>query len=468
MTNQTTTTSTDFAGIIEQNKDRYLNELKDLLRIQSVSADSKFKKEVQKGAEFVSQKLTDAGVPHVEICPTAGHPIVYGEQIIDKSLPTILVYGHYDVQPADPYELWTSPPFEPVVKNGRIYARGAADDKGQMYMHIKAIEILNNNGGPACNVKFVIEGEEEVGSENLETFVRANQDKLSADMVLVSDTGMLSNENPSITTGLRGLSYMEVEVVGPNKDLHSGMYGGAVVNPINALCEMIAQLKDESGSIAIPGFYDNVEPVSDTEREHMARAPFSEEEFKKELDVDAVAGEEGYTTLERKSVRPTLDVNGIWGGYTGEGSKTVLPSKANAKISMRLVPGQSSKEISDLFKKHFLAIAPKGVRVSVSYHHGGEPAVTPIDSPAYKAAEKAFQKAWDKTPIPLREGGSIPIVAMFERVLGIKSLLMGFGLGADAIHSPDESYMLFNYFKGIETIALFHGYYTKEMGHKVN
>jgi acetylornithine deacetylase/succinyl-diaminopimelate desuccinylase-like protein len=444
---------------IQQHKDRFISELLDLLKIPSISADSKYKQEVRKAADFIREKLIQAGADKAELCNTAGHPIVYGEKTVEPAAPTVLIYGHYDVQPADPLELWHSPPFEPVIKDGKIYARGACDDKGQVYMHVKALEAMLATDTLPCNIKFMIEGEEEVGSDNLALFVQNNKEKLKADVILISDTNIISNDCPSLTTGLRGLSYLEVEVTGPNRDLHSGMYGGAVANPINILCEMIASLKDENNHITIPGFYDDVQELSEQERAEMAKAPFSLEEYKKELNIGDVHGEKGYTTLERVSIRPTLDVNGIWGGYTGEGSKTVLPSKAYAKISMRLVPDQSSHKITQLFTKHFESIAPKGVKVVVKPHHGGEPVVTPVDSVAYQAASKAFEEAWGKTPIPKREGGSIPIVALFEKELGLKSVLMGFGLDSDAIHSPNESYGLFNYIKGIETIPLFFKHY---------
>lgn len=454
---------------IEENKQRFLDELLDLLRIPSISADSQYKNDVHKTADFIKQKLEDAGVDNVEICPTAGYPIVYGEKIIDTSLPTVLVYGHYDVQPPDPLELWDSPAFEPVIKKtaihpeGAIFARGACDDKGQMYMHVKAFEAMLQNDALPCNVKFMIEGEEEVGSDNLGIFVANNKEKLAADIILISDTSTYSMEVPSITTGLRGLSYMEVEVTGPNRDLHSGTYGGGVANPINTLCKMIDSLKDDNNHITIPGFYDDVEEVSAEERAQMAKIPFSEVEYCADLDIDAVEGEAGFSTLERTSIRPTLDVNGIWGGYTGEGAKTVLPSKAYAKISMRLVPNQSSDKISKLFEDHFKSIAPKSVRVKVTPHHGGEPAVTPTDSVGYQAASKAFEKIWGKTPIPKREGGSIPIVALFEEELGLKTVLLGFGLDSDSIHSPNEHYGVLNYFKGIETIAEFYQQYVDLM-----
>ncbi|MEJ8758521.1 dipeptidase [Pontibacter sp. H259] len=446
---------------ITENKDRFLNELLDMLRIPSVSADPKFKQDVLRNAEFVRDRLQEAGADKVELCETAGYPIVYGEKIIDPNLPTVLVYGHYDVQPADPYELWNSPPFEPVIKDGKIYARGACDDKGQMYMHVKAFEVMMQNNALPCNVKFMIEGEEEVGSENLGTFVKNNKVKLAADVILISDTGMLANDTPSITTGLRGMSYMEVEVTGPNRDLHSGLYGGAVANPINILCQMIASLHDEYNRITIPGFYDNVTELSAEERAEMARAPFSLDKYKKALDLSDIHGEEGYVTMERTSIRPTLDVNGIWGGYIGEGAKTVIPSKAFAKISMRLVPNQTSAEITEKFTKHFESIAPPSVKVLVKPHHGGEPVVTPTDSVAYKAASRAYEETFGVKPIPVRSGGSIPIVAMFKSELGLDSVLMGFGLDSDAIHSPNENFGVFNYMKGIETIPLFYKYYAE-------
>lgn len=446
---------------LEANKQQHLDELLDLLRIPSVSADEKFKADVLHTAEFVKEKLIAAGADNVVLEQTKGYPVVYGEKILDPKLPTVLVYGHYDVQPADPYELWHSPPFEPVIKDGNIYARGSADDKGQMYMHVKAFEAMMKNNALPCNVKFMIEGEEEIGSENLETYVKANTAKLKSDVVLISDTSIIANDIPSITTGLRGLAYLEVEVTGPNRDLHSGVYGGAVANPINALCDMIASLHDADRKINIPGFYDDVAVVSDAERAEMAKAPFSQAEYNKDLEMALELGEKGYTTLERVSIRPTLDVNGIWGGYTGQGAKTVLPSKAYAKISMRLVPNQSSEKITKLFEEHFKSIAPKYVKVKVTNLHGGEAAVTPTDTVAYRAASKAMEKTFGKTPIPQRTGGSIPIVTMFERVLGTKTVLMGFGLDSDAIHSPNEHYGLFNYYKGIETIPYFFQYFAE-------
>jgi acetylornithine deacetylase/succinyl-diaminopimelate desuccinylase-like protein len=445
---------------IEQHRERFLTELFDLLSIPSVSTDKKYKNDIVKAANYLKDRLVEAGADRVEVCHTNGNPIVYGEKILSETLPTVLVYGHYDVQPADPEHLWHTSPFEPTVREGKIYARGACDDKGQAYMHIKAFEYMMKHQQIPCNIKFMLEGEEEIGSVHLGDFVRANRDRLKADVILISDTSMISNEIPSIATGLRGLSYMEVEVTGPNRDLHSGVYGGAVENPINVLCEMIASLKDKNGRITIPHFYDKVEELSPVERKAMAEAPFDLEAYKAELDIAEVFGEEGYTTLERASIRPTLDVNGIWGGYTGEGAKTVLPSKAYAKISMRLVPNQNSEEISQLFAQHFQAIAPKTVKVKVDFHHGGEPVVVSIESIAYQAAEKAYEKTFGKKPLPKREGGSIPIVAMFKRELGLDSLLMGFGLDSDAIHSPNEHYGIFNYLKGIETIPYFYEYYT--------
>ncbi|GAB5538879.1 MAG: dipeptidase [Salibacteraceae bacterium] len=444
---------------IDTHQDRFLNELVELLEIPSISADSKYDNEVMRCAEHVKQSLIDVGLDHAEVCPTAGHPIVYAEKIIDSSKPTILVYGHYDVQPADPVDLWDSPPFEPVIKDGKIFARGSADDKGQFYMHVKALEVLNELGELPCNVKYMIEGEEEVGSSNLGVFVRENKEKLKADVILISDTSLIANDTPSITVGLRGLSYVEVEVTGPSKDLHSGVYGGAVANPVNVLCEMIASLKDENDHITVEGFYDKVEEVSDADRAEMAKAPFDVEEFKASLGVNATRSEKGYSPREGTSIRPTLDVNGIWGGYIGEGAKTVLPSKAYAKISMRLVPHQEPAEITELFTKHFKKIAPDSVSVKVTPHHGGDPVVIPTDFPGYKAASMAMEQSFGKKPIPERGGGSIPIVALFEKELGLKSILMGFGLDSDDIHSPNEHYGVFNYLKGIETIPLFHDYF---------
>lgn len=447
------------ASYIESNKQRYLDELLDLLRIPSVSADSKFKDDVRRAAEFVRDKLTAAGVDRAQLFETAGHPIVYAEKLIDPALPTVLVYGHYDVQPADPYELWHTPPFEPTIRNERIYARGACDDKGQFYMHVKAIEAMIATNSLPCNVKVMIEGEEEVGSDHLGLFVTENRELLKADAILISDTSIIANDVPSLETGLRGLSYVEVEVTGPNRDLHSGVYGGGVDNPVNVLCQMIASLKDADGHITIPGFYDKVVELSADERAEMAKAPFDLVEYKRDLGIQEVFGEAGYSTIERTSVRPTLDVNGIWGGYIGEGAKTVLPSKASAKISMRLVPNQTPDEITELFTKHFESIAPASVRVEVRPHHGGLPYVMPTDSVEFEAASRAMEESWGKKPIPTRGGGSIPIVALFEQELGVKSILMGFGLDIDALHSPNESYGLFNFYKGIETIPLFFKHY---------
>ena len=408
------------ATYIEKNKERFLKELFSLIRIPSISADSNYASHMQTAAQAVADALTTAGCTHTELCPTAGYPIVYGEKIIDPSLPTVLVYGHYDVQPPDPLDLWDTPPFEPEIRTtdihpeGAIFARGACDDKGQMFMHIKALEVMEQNGGIPCNVKFMIEGEEEVGSDNLEAFVRENTDKLANDVILISDTGMLANDIPSITTGLRGMSYVEVEITGPNRDLHSGLYGGAVANPINILTKMVASLHDENNRVTIPGFYGKVEELNAAEREQFKQIPFSLENYQKAIDIDSVYGEKGYSTLERKSIRPTLDVNGIWGGYIGEGAKTVIASKAYAKISMRLVPNQNSKEITKLFMDHFVSIAPKGVTVKVTPHHGGEAYVMHPDGLEFQAASKAYVETFGKAPVPVRDGGSIPIVALFE------------------------------------------------------
>jgi acetylornithine deacetylase/succinyl-diaminopimelate desuccinylase-like protein len=446
---------------IQSNRERFMAELFDLLRIPSISADPAFSADVHSCAAFVAERLKEAGADAVEICPTAGYPIVYGEKIIDPALPTVLVYGHYDVQPAVPLELWTTPPFEPEIRNERIYARGSADDKGQFYMHLKAFEAMWASGELPCNVKFMIEGEEEVGSNNLSTFVKNEKQRLAADMVLISDTSMLGNDTPSIDVGLRGLSYVEVEVTGPNRDLHSGVYGGAVANPINILSRMIARMHDDQGRIAIPGFYADVVALSEADRKALNSAPFDVEEYKKDLGIEALHGEEGFSTFERTGTRPTLDVNGIWGGYTGEGAKTVLPSKAYAKISMRLVPNQRSETITQLFSDYFKSIAPPSVQVEVRPHHGGEPVVTPSDSPEFKAASLAMKATFGKEPIPTRGGGSIPIVALFEKELGLKSVLMGFGLDIDALHSPNESYGVFNFYKGIETIPWFFHHYAQ-------
>lgn len=451
---------------LQQHKDRFLQELLELLRIPSVSADSKFKGDVRRAAEYVRDSLRAAGADVAELHETQGHPMVFGQKIIDPSLPTVLVYGHYDVQPADPYELWDSPPFEPVIKTtpqhpgGAIFARGSADDKGQFFMHIKAFEAMMATGSLPCNVKFMIEGEEEIGSAHLGAFLEKNRELLKADVIVISDTSMLGNDVPSIDTGLRGLSYVEVEVRGPNRDLHSGVYGGAVANPINVLCGMIARLHDANGHITIPGFYDDVLELPAQERAALNQAPFDEQAYAADLGVGAVQGEAGFTTIERTGIRPTLDVNGIWGGYTGEGAKTVLPSKAFAKISMRLVPNQSPDRITQLFTDYFTSLAPASVQVRVRPHHGGQPYLTPLDSAAYRAAEAALQESFGKKPIPTRGGGSIPITALFEKVLGLKSVLMGFGLDSDALHSPNEHYGLFNFYRGIETIPLFFKHFT--------
>jgi acetylornithine deacetylase/succinyl-diaminopimelate desuccinylase-like protein len=457
---------------IEKNKDKFLNELFEFIKIPSVSADIKFKQQVLKAASFLEENLIKIGADNVQVFQTLGYPIVYADKIIDPDLPTILVYGHYDVQPADPYELWDSDPFNPIVKKtkihpqGAIFARGACDDKGQMFMHLKAFEAMYKSNELYCNVKFMFEGEEEVGSSNLEKFVRSNIDLLKADVVLVSDTGIINNSTPSICVGLRGLSYVEVEVTGPNRDLHSGLYGGAVANPINVLSKMIASLHNENGTINIPGFYNDVIQVSNSDRKEMAKAPFNLEEYQSDLSIKEVYGEDGFTTNERNSIRPTLDVNGIWGGYIGEGAKTVLPSKASAKISMRLVPNQKSTSITNLFETHFKKIAPSYVKVKVTPHHGGEGVVIPTDFPAYLAAKNAMETTFGKTPIPVRSGGSIPIVPMFEEVLGLKTILLGFGLDSDVIHSPNEHFGLFNFYKGIETIPCFYKNYAEIMASK--
>ncbi len=452
---------------INENKERVLNELLDLLKIPSISADSKYKEDVLKTAEAVKQRLIEAGADKVELSQTKGFPVVYGEKIIDASKPTVIVYGHYDVQPADPINLWDSPPFEPVIKktaahpDGAIFARGACDDKGQMYMHVKAFELMMKTNTLPCNVKFMIEGEEEVGSPSLGPWIIENKARLKGDVILISDTSIIANDTPSIDAGLRGLAYMEVEVTGPNRDLHSGVYGGGVANPINVLCKLIADCHDENKHITIPGFYDKVVELTKAERDEMAKAPFDLEAYKKDLNVDDVMGEAGFSTIERTGIRPTLDVNGIWGGYIGEGAKTVLPSKAFAKISMRLVPNQNSHQISELFQKHFESVAPKSVKVKVTPHHGGEPVVVSTESRGFIAASKAMQETYGKKPIPTRGGGSIPIVALFKKELGLDSILFGFGLDSDALHSPNEHYGLFNYYKGIETIPLFYKYFTE-------
>ena len=454
---------------LSSHKQGLLNELFDLLRIPSVSADPTYATDVETAADFIKNQMTKIGLDNVSVEETPGYPIVYGEKIINPDLPTVLVYGHYDVQPPDPIELWESDPFEPVIKKtdlhpqGAIFARGASDDKGQMFMHLKAVEFLLQNKQLPVNVKFMIEGEEEVGSPSLAWYVARKHDKLKNDVIIISDTGMVANDIPAITTGLRGLAYVEVTVTGPNRDLHSGLYGGAVANPINILTKMIAQLTDDKNHITIPGFYDRVKELSSAERQAIAKMPFDLKQYQKDLEIDAVYGEDGYSTIERQSIRPSLDVNGIWGGYTGEGAKTIIPSKAHAKISMRLVPDQDPNEIPQIFETYFKTLAPKGVKVSVQNLHGGYPYVTPTDSPGYKAAAQAMTKAFGKEPLPIYSGGSIPIVPLFEKELGTKSILMGFGLNSDAIHSPNEHYGVYNYFKGIETISYFYDFYKKQL-----
>jgi len=446
----------------QKNKDRFLNELLELLRIPSVSARSEHKDDMLTCAKAMQQKLKDAGADKAEVFSTEGHPIVYGEKIIDANKPTVLVYGHYDVQPAEPLELWHSGPFDPVIKDGKIFARGSADDKGQVYMHVKALETMVATNSLPTNIKFIIEGEEEIGSPSLATFIKANKELLKADVILISDTSMLSLDTPSMDVGVRGLSYIEIEVTGPDRDLHSGVYGGAVANPITILAKMIASLHDHNNHITIPGFYDDVVESSAEERELMGEAPFDEEAYKKDLGVNELWGESGYTTNERTGIRPTLELNGIWGGYMGEGSKTVLPSKAHAKISCRLVPNQKTDTITTILINHLKSIAPPTVDVKIMIHHGGEPYMTPIDSRGYKAAAKAMETTFGKHPIPVRGGGSIPICALFEQELGIKIIFMGFGLDSDNLHSPNEKYDLANYYKGIETIPYFHKYFAEE------
>ncbi len=445
----------------EKNKERFLNEMLDLLRIPSVSAKSEHKADMQKCADAVKKSLLDAGCDKAEVMATDGHPAVYGEKIIDPSKPTVLVYGHYDVQPPEPLELWTNPPFEPTIIDGKIFARGSADDKGQFYMHVKALEMLTKTNTMTTNIKFLIEGEEEVGSPNLGKFVAANKNLLKADVILISDSSMLSMENPSLDTGVRGLSYIEVEVTGANRDLHSGTYGGAVANPITILAKMIASCHDENNHITIPGFYDDVAVASKEERELINRAPYDDKEYKDDLGVKELWGEKDYTTYERTGIRPTIECNGIWGGYQGEGAKTVLPSKATAKISARLVPNQSSHKMTEILLNYFQSIAPKSVTVKAFEHHGGEPYMTPIESKGYKAAAKAVQTTFGKEPIPVRGGGSIPICSILERELGIKIIFMGFGLDNDNLHSPNEKYNIENYYKGIETIPYFHKYFAE-------
>lgn len=446
---------------LNSNRERFINELFDFIRIPSVSASEAHRGDMCRAAAFVREMLLKDGADRAEIFETKGHPIVFGEKVIDKSLPTVLVYGHYDVQPPEPLEKWTTPPFEPQVRDGKIFARGADDDKGQLFMHLKAFEMMVATGTLPCNVKFMIEGEEETGSASIAEFCEEYSDMLISDVILVSDTTMISIATPSITSGLRGLSYIEVEAIGPNRDLHSGLYGGAVLNPCNVLCGIIARLRDEDGRITIPGFYDNVVVPSDEERTMMAGRPFDREEYKKAIGVDELASEKGFTATESVGIRPTLDINGIWGGYTGEGAKTILPSKATAKISMRLVPGQNAQDIADKAIRHITSLAPEGVRIKAEYLHGGEAYVSPIDTPEYKAAEKAYTEVFGVTPIPVRSGGSIPIISVFERILGVKSILMGFGLESDAIHSPDENFPLENMYAGMEAIPLYYRYYAE-------
>ena len=452
---------------ISKHKERFLNELIELLKIPSISADSNYKPQVLQTANHVSNALAESGCENIQILQTKGNPVVYADKVIDPNLPTVLVYGHYDVQPADPIELWDTPAFEPTIKKteihpeGAIFARGACDDKGQMFMHIKAIEFLIATDQLPCNVKFMIEGEEEIGSPSLAPFIKEHAELFKNDVILISDTGMISNDQPSITTGLRGLSYVEIEVTGPNRDLHSGFYGGAVANPINILSQMIAKLHDENNHITIPGFYDDVYELSEEERAEMAKAPFEQKDYNKALNIEEEWGEKSYSTIERSTVRPTLDVNGIWGGYIGEGAKTVLPSKAFAKISMRLVPGQDPDKITQLFTDYFMSLAPKSVKVVVKPHHGGKAYRTPLDSTGYQAAYKAYAETFTNTPIPQPSGGSIPIVSLFSDVFNSHTILMGFGLNSDAIHSPNEHYGLFNFYKGIETIPYFYQYFTQ-------
>lgn len=451
---------------IEKNKDRFLDELFGLIRIPSISSLQEHKADMQHAAEYWKNIILNAGADKAEIMLTDGNPVVYGEKIINSSLPTVIVYAHYDVMPVDPIELWKSPPFEPEIRDGKIFARGADDDKGQGFMHAKAFELMVKTNTLPCNVKFMIEGEEEIGSSSLGKWCRQNKEMLKADIILVSDTGMIAPDIPSITTGLRGLAYWQIEVTGPNRDLHSGLFGGAVANPINVLCKMIADMQDETGKITIPGFYDDVLEASTEERKKLNMAPFDEEEYKKAIEVKALKGEAGYTTIERTGIRPSFDVCGIWGGYTGEGAKTVLPSKAYAKISCRLVPNQDNEKIAKLFKQYFESIAPDYVSVEVTPLHGGQAYICPIDLPAYKAAEKAYMDVFGKLPVPVRSGGSIPIISTFEQVLGIKSILMGFGLESDSIHSPNENYPVYNFLKGIETIPLFYKYFAEIMQKK--
>jgi acetylornithine deacetylase/succinyl-diaminopimelate desuccinylase-like protein len=446
---------------IQDHQSQYLDQLFDLLRIPSISANSQYQNDVLQAADYLKSEFQQLGMDNVELLSTGGYPVVFAEKHISDDRPTVLIYGHYDVQPPDPLDLWQTSPFEPEIREGQIYARGACDDKGQMFMHVKAVDALINNGGLPCNVKFFIEGEEEVGSAHLADCIRENADKLTADAVILSDTSMIANDLPSITVGLRGMAYMEVKVKGPNRDLHSGTYGGPVANPCNVLASMIHSLHDENGHITIPGFYDKVRALTEEERDELNKKPFNEEAYKKELGLSALNGEKGFSPVEQTTIRPTLDVNGIWGGYTGEGAKTILPAEANAKISMRLVPDQEPEEVAELFRQHFQALAPATVSVEVAELHGGNPFLTNTDSKAYKAAEQAYETTFGKTPIASREGGSIPITKHFKDIIGAPVVLMGFGLDSDAIHSPNEHFGVFNFQRGIETISLFHRYFAE-------
>ena len=452
---------TDIKTYVEENQSRFLEELFGLLRIPSISPDPQHKNDMKLAADYVCHALKEAGADEAKVISTRGNPVVYGEKTIGKGKPTVLVYGHYDVMPVEPLESWKSSPFEPEIRDGRIWARGANDDKGQLFMHLKAFEYLVRSQTLECNVKFMIEGEEEIGSESLKEFCIQNKEMLSADIILVSDTSMIEENIPSITVGLRGICYFEVEISGPNRELHSGLYGGAVVNPANALAKIIAKLTDNQYKVNIPGFYDDVEEISESERNELNKTPFRLEEFKDSIGISDAAGETGYSTLERLGIRPSLDVNGIWGGYTGEGTKTIIPSKAYAKISTRLVPHQQPEKIRGLFEKYLLQIAPEGINVTVKYLHGGAGYVSPVSSKAYHAASMAYEKVFGKKPIPVRSGGSIPIIAEFERLLGLKSILMGFGLDSDAIHSPNENFRLNVFLKGIETISHFYSFFSE-------
>lgn len=444
-----------------ENRERFLEELFELLRIPSISAQSDHRDDMVKTAEWLRASLLKAGADRAEVMPTAGNPVVYAEKIIDPAKPTVVVYGHYDVMPEDPKDEWRTSPFEPVIKDGRIWCRGADDDKGQLFMHAKAFEAMVATGELPCNVKFMLEGEEEIGSPSLYGWCEENKELVKGDIILISDTSMISMDTPSITCGLRGLCYMQVEVTGPDHDLHSGLYGGAVANPANVLANLITKLVDEKGRVTIPGFYDDVRILTEEERTNFNKAPYDKEEYMRGVGVEELAGEEGFTTIERTGVRPSLDVNGIWGGYTLEGTKTIIPSKAYAKISMRLVPDQNWQKIAVLFEDYFRSIAPKCVKVDVKALHGGQPYVSPTDLKAYKAAEAAIVDTFGKQPLPFYSGGSIPIVSGFENILGMKSILIGFGLGKDAIHSPNESYGLDQFYKGIDTIIRFYKHFAE-------